>query len=95
MHMHRCRCAGRPMAVVHAQQVLGRAEWGNGSNLRASLARRPEEGGLGKAEPSCRFRSGLVIERENAVIVDRLPGFGTLVRHKFVRVGELYRPRHT
>jgi hypothetical protein len=27
--------------------------------------------------------------------VDRLPGFGTLVRHKFVRVGELYRPRHT
>jgi hypothetical protein len=24
-------------------------------------------------------------------IVDRLPGVGTLVRHKLVRVGELYR----
>jgi len=28
-------------------------------------------------------------------IVDRLPGVGTLVRHKLVRVGELYRLRHT
>jgi hypothetical protein len=37
------------------------------------------------------LRSALVIEREAplswiAIIVDRLLGFGTLVRHKFVRV---------
>ena len=73
MHMHRCLGTRRPMAIVHAQQILGRAERGNGSDLRdlRSAGRCPT---LRTENEKPRFASDLSSQRRQSIIADGVAG---------------------
>src|SRR5215831_14992722 len=69
MRMHWCRRTRRPMAVVHAQQILGCAERRNGSDLR-DLSATGCCSALGTESKEPRFASDLSGQRRQSVIAD-------------------------
>jgi hypothetical protein len=86
MRMDRCRCARRPMAVVHTQQILGRAERRNRPDLR-DLRSTGRRAALWTESEEPRFAGNLSCQRRQSVIADsvRIPAIGWCSSLRFIQ----------